>query len=122
MENLKIDDKTKKRAQEVIKNNGLSVVFVNDKGEFFSNENHAALSVGGNKAKYAKIEVGAISDNSEKGTNDLGTVNDVVAAIESAETVEAIEAILKAEREGKARKTILDAGAKRIELLTKTDE
>lgn len=124
MGTLKITSETKKRAQEVAEKNGLSVIFVNDKGEFFSNENFAALSVKSDKSKYAKIEVVAVDSFSEdgKGTNDLGTVTDVVSAIEAAETVDAVEAIVKAEKEGKNRKTILEAGAKKIALLTKTDE
>ena len=124
MNTLKITSETKKRAQEVAEKNGLNVVFVNDKGEFFSNENFASLSVKGDKSKYAKIEVVAVSDDSEseKATNDLGTVTEVVAAIEAAETVEAIEAITKAETEGKNRKTVLEAGAKKITQLTKNDE
>ncbi|MEL3904450.1 MAG: hypothetical protein P1P63_04995 [Treponemataceae bacterium] len=121
---MKITNEIKKRAQEVAEKNGLNVVFVNDKGEFFSNENFAALSVKSDKQKYAKIEVAAVSDNSDekKGTNDLDTVAEVVAAIEAATEVEAVEAILKAETEGKNRKTVLEAGAKKIAQLTKTDE
>lgn len=121
---MKITNEIKKRAQEVAEKSGLSVIFVNDKGEFFSNENFAALSVKSDKSKYAKIKVSAASDDSEdeKGTNDLGTVAEVIASIEAAETVDAVEAIVKAEKEGKARKTILESGAKKIALLTKTDE
>lgn len=124
MGTLKITSETKKRAEEVAEKNGLNVIFVNDKGEFFSNENFAALSVKSNKSKYAKIEVVTVSDDSEpeKSTNDLGTVTEVVAAIETAESVDAVEAIVKAEKEGKNRKTVLEAGAKKITQLTKTEE
>lgn len=124
MGTLKITSETKKRAEDVATKNGLSMIFVNDKGEFFSNENFAALSVKSDKSKYAKIEVVAVSDDSEpeKSTNDLGTATEVVAAIESAESVDAVEAIVKAEKEGKNRKTVLEAGAKKITQLTKTEE
>lgn len=123
METLKITSEIKNRAQEVAEKNGLNVIFVNDKGEFFSNENFAALSVKSDKSKYAKIEVVAVGDDSEdgKGTNDLGTVTEVVASIEAAETVDDVEAIVKAEKEGKNRKTVLDAAQKKIDQLTKTE-
>lgn len=124
MGTLKITSETKKRAEDVAAKNGLSMIFVNDKGEFFSNENFAALSVKSDKSKYAKIEVVTVSDDSdpEKSTNDLGTVTEVVAVIESAESVDAVEAIVKAEKEGKNRKTVLEAGAKKITQLIKTEE
>lgn len=123
MGTLKITSETKKRAEEVAKKNGLNVIFVNDKGEFFSNENFASLSVKADKSRYAKIEAVVIDFlDDEKGTNDLGTVAEVVAAIEVAETVETVEAIIKAETEGKNRKTVLEAGAKKITQLTKTEE
>ena len=120
---LKISVETKKRAQEVAEKNGLSAIYVNDKGEFFSNENFASLSVKADKSRFAKIDAVIIDFlDDEKGTNDLGTVAEVVAAIEVAETVEDVEAIVKAETGGKNRKTVLEAGAKKIASLTKTDE
>ena len=58
----------------------------------------------------------------EKGTNDLGTVAEVITSIEAAESVEDVEAILKAEAEGKNRKKILEDGEKKITELTKNEE
>ncbi len=127
MGTLKITSETKKRAEEVAAKNGLSVIYVNEKGEFFSNENFASLSVKGNKEKYAKIEVVAVVKETGNGTTELGTVAEVVAAIEVAETVESVETIVKAETEGKNRKTVLEASKKKLETLhatslQKTDE
>lgn len=121
---MKITNEIKKQAAEVAEKNRLNVVFVNERGEFFSSENFAALSVKGDKAKYAKIEVDIVSDapEDEKGTNDLGTVAEVITSIETAESVEDVEAILKAEAEGKNRKKILKAGEKKITELTKNEE
>ena len=120
---MKITNEIKKQAAEVAEKNRLNVVFVNERGEFFSSENFVALSVKGDKAKYAKIEVDIVSDDeNEKGTNDLGEVDEVITSIQAAESVEEVEAILKAEAEGKNRKTILEAGAKKINELTKSEE
>ncbi|MEA4916549.1 hypothetical protein [Proteiniphilum sp.] len=126
MEKLQVTKEQMKRANDVAKANGLETVFMNEKGEFFSNKNFAALSVEGDKNRYVKIDVSPESGDSEKEegkkTNDLGPAGEVVAAIEAATDVDAVEAILTAEKAGKNRKTVLEAAEKKIKGLTKTEE
>ena len=126
MGNLQVTKDQMKRANDVAKANELATVFMNDKGEFFSNKNFAALSVEGNKDRYVKIDVSPEIGDSGKAkggsTNDLGTSGEVVSAIEAATELEAVYAILTAEKAGKARKTVLEASEKRIKQLTKTEE
>ncbi|WP_418894699.1 hypothetical protein [Limibacterium fermenti] len=114
MGNLKISKETRAKAIQTAKDNGLSSIFVNDKGEFFSNENFARLSVDQKVDRYAKIDVLTVDTDEKKGTNDTGTVTEVVAAIEAATDIASVEAILKAENEGKGRKTVIEAAEKKI--------
>ncbi|MDR0829648.1 MAG: hypothetical protein LBN95_06015 [Prevotellaceae bacterium] len=46
----------KEKALEIAKKQKINAVWVNEKGEFFTTENYAMLSVGNKKDKVAKIE------------------------------------------------------------------
>ncbi len=115
---MKITESQQKQARELAEKHGCKELYLNDKGEFFTSENYAAMSVSNDKEKYLKLSIG-IEVNAEKSTNDLGKAADVILEIEAATDVEAIEAILIAEAEGKNRKSVIDAGAKKIESLSK---
>jgi len=87
---LKITTEQKTKGIEIGRKLGQSKMWVNYKGEYFTNENFA---------------------------NELGKVEDVIVAIEAAAEVEVVQAIIDAENEGKKRKSVLEAGAKKIETL-----
>jgi len=53
---MNISKKIQTQAQEIISKHGYSKVFVNNKGEFFSNENLAFNSVGNKRKDIAVIE------------------------------------------------------------------
>ncbi len=53
---MKISDKIQAQAQEIILTHGYPKVFVNSKGEFFSNENLALNSVGNKRKDIVVIE------------------------------------------------------------------
>lgn len=112
---MKVTDKIRKQAAELAEKHGLTQVWVNEKGEFFSNVSHAANSVGGNKEKYAVLMFSAAQETTA--TNDLGKAADVIAAIEAAADTEAVQAILKAEQEGKNRKSVIEAAEKKLTAL-----
>lgn len=117
---LKITDKQKKEAIEIGRKHKVDVIFVNDKGEYFTEENFANNSVGGDKEKYGKVEVIA-EVVKETGTNELGKVEDVLAVIEAATGKKAVEAILNAENAGKKRVTVIDASTKKLEILNQSE-
>lgn len=109
---MTISNEIKEKALEIGRRHKLSKVWVNDRGEVFSEEQYAKASVGSDKDKFTSVEVTA--EVKEKGTNDLGNVTEVTAAIEAAETAEAVQAILDAELAGKNRKTVLEAAKNKL--------
>ncbi len=118
MGRLKITDKTRQKGLKIAQKNNLNVVYVNDKGEFFSTENLAALSVKGDKEKYTKIEV------SEEPTTHKDSSNmDVIVEIAAAKDVEQVQEILNTEKaRPEIRQEIIDACYKRMDELKKEDE
>ena len=113
---LKITTEQKTKGIEIGRKLGQSKMWVNYKGEYFTNENFANISVGNDKEKVGMIEVTSEAIT-EKKTNELGKVEDVIVAIEAAAEVDVVQAIIDAENEGKKRKSVLEAGAKKIETL-----
>ena len=105
---MKITKEQKENGIEIGQKLGQSKMYINEKGEYFTNENFAKNSVGSDKEKFGTIEVTAEVVTEEK-TTELGT------AIESATELESVQAILDAEKAGKSRKSVLEAGAKKIE-------
>lgn len=116
---MEISKDKQKEAIALAKKHGYKQLFINVDGEFFTNANFAAMSVKNDKEAWAKVDLGS-EIVAEKGTNDLGKVADVILAIVAATKVAAVEAIVKAETEGKNRKTVIDAGTNKIESLSKT--
>lgn len=105
----------------------VSKIWVNASGECFTEEQFAKSSVKGDKDKYSSVEITADvvpakatvipvveSKNDTKFTNDLGTVVEVVSAIEACDNAEAVQAILDAEMAGSNRKTIIAAANKKL--------
>ncbi len=110
---MKISDKIRKQAAELAEKHNLSNLFVNNKGEFFTEVCHAANSVGGDKKKYAQVPLN-ISVADEKATTDLETAKEVIEKIEAANDIQVVKAILTAELEGKKRKSVLQAADQKI--------
>jgi len=110
---LKITTEQKNKGIELGRKLGQSKMWINEKGEYFTSENFAFHSVSNDKEKVGTIEVTAETVKEEK-TNVLGKADDLIAAIEAAETAEAVQAIIDAENEGKKRTTVLEAGAKKL--------
>lgn len=114
---MKISDKIRKQAAELAEKHNLSNLFVNNKGEFFTEVCHAANSVGGDKKKYAQVPLNiAVAD--EKSTTDLETAKEVIEKIEASDDIQSVKAILTAELEGKKRKSVLQAADQKIKSLT----
>lgn len=110
---MKISEDKLKEGRELAKKHGFKKLFVNEKGEFFTNPSYASMSVNYDKEKFAEVPLNSDqSQSTEKGTNDLGKAADVIAALEAATEAEVVEAILKAETEGKNRKSVIEAGVK----------
>ena len=116
---MKITALQLKQARELAEKHGYTELYINDKGEHFTSANLSALSVGHDKDKWAKIDLIAVVEKEEKSTTDLQKAAELIAMIEAATEVEAIEAIAKAEAEGKNRVSVIEAAAKKIESLSK---
>lgn len=110
---MKITEETRQRGKELAGELKASVLFVNDKNEFFTSENLASLSVSGNKAKFQKLDF-VIQE-----TKDLEVTIEV---IEGLETIEEVQAILDAEIIGAGDAAIMDACEARIAELKKDAE
>lgn len=109
---MTISKEIKEKSLEIGRKHKLAKVWVNESGEVFSEEQFAKASVKGDKDKYAPVEITA--EVKEKATNDLGSVQEVTAAIEAAETAEAVQAIIDAEKAGKNRVTVIAAAEKKL--------
>lgn len=111
--------------QKLAKKHGYKQLFVNAKGEFFTEKSFAFMSVGNNADDIAEVplvgEVESEGKSEGKATNDLAKAADVIAAIDAAETVEAVEDIKKAELEGKNRKSVIEAVEKKLETFKKAE-
>lgn len=115
---MKISEEKLKEGRELAAKHGFKELFVNEKGEFFTNKSFASMSVGYDKEKFAEVPL--VSDQSqltEKATNDLGKAADVIAAIEVSKSSDEVIAILKAEAEGKNRKSVIEAGKKKLDVI-----
>lgn len=110
---MKISEETKQRGEELASDLKVGVLYVNDKNEFFTSENLAALSVSGNKTKYQKLDFGIQETQELKVT---------VEKIEALESIEEIQAILDAEIEGAGDAEIMEACESRIAELKKDAE
>jgi predicted transcriptional regulator len=118
---MKITKAILKKAAEVAEKHNYSRLYANDKGELFTLKSNASNSVDGKKDRYAEVPL-AKAINEDKSTTDLDKVEDVLKQIEAAETEEQVAKIVDAESEGKNRKTVIEAGTKKLESFTKKDD
>ncbi len=100
------------------------VAVTSDGMAFITDENEIAVKNHANKNRYGKeLTISHFrreemdSDKSDKPK----TAKELIAEIEAANTVEAVEAILKAENEGEKRKTVIEAAEKRINELKEAE-
>jgi len=82
-------------------------LFINEKGEYFTSENRAQLSVKGDKKKYQKL------DYSTSFTADDAEAKEL-AEIKVSQTIDEVQIILDMELEGAGRETIIKACEDRI--------
>jgi hypothetical protein len=129
---MKISEDKLKEGRKLAKDFGFKELYVNVDGEFFTNKSFAAMSVKYDKEQFAEVDLtgtstggstsspngSATNASTGSATNDLGKAADVIAAIEVAPEAEVVEAILKAESEGKNRKSVIDAAQKKIAAFT----
>lgn len=87
-------------------------LFINDKGEYFTDENRAQLSVKGDKKKYQKL------DYSTSFTADDAEAEEL-AEIKALQSVDEVQAILDLELEGAGRESIIKACEDRLAELQK---
>lgn len=118
---MKITETIQKKGVELAKKHGYKALFVNDKDEFFTSKSFAANSVGNDKERYAEVNIG-VDKVVEKSTTDLDKTDEVIAKINECETASDVEAIVKAEADGKNRKSVIAAAAKKIQSLEKKAE
>ena len=125
---MKISEDKLKEGRELAAKHKFTKLFVNVFGEFFTNPSYAAMSVKYDKEKFAEVPLTSDQSQSQStekatnastgsATNDLGKAADVIAAIEAAIGGEAVVAIMKAEAEGKNRKSVIDAGKKKLDAI-----
>lgn len=119
---------TKDKLQEgrnLAKKHGFKKLFLNIKGEFFTDKGLALMSVERDADKVAEVpltaESGSTSSPTGSATTDLDKGVDVIAAVEAAETAEAVEAIKKAETEGKNRPEVIAVAEKKLETFKKAE-
>jgi len=113
---LKITTEQKNKGIEIGRKLGQSQMWINEKGEYFTSDNFALISVGSNKEKVGMIEVTAEVAKVEQ-TTATGTAVELIAAIDAATELDAVVAILEAETAGKNRATVIAAADAKIDLL-----
>ena len=114
---MKISEDKLKEGRKLAKEFGFKELYLNEKGEFFTNKSYASMSVGYDNSKFAEVPLNgeaSTETGKEKATNDLGKAEEVIRAIELAINAEAVVAILKAEAEGKKRPSVIKAGEKKL--------
>jgi hypothetical protein len=110
---LQVTSAQKKQAVELAKKHSVKELFMNNNGEFFTAENLAAISVGGKKELYAKIET---SYNEASGLNSK-KADELIPLIATIESVEELQSILDAENADKKRSTVITAIEERVKEL-----
>lgn len=63
---MQVTKAIKEKAAAVAKQHKLTEIYVNNKGEFFSAENAASISVNGKKEDFARIAVNTVVVNDDK--------------------------------------------------------
>ncbi len=101
---MEVTKEQKKQAQELASKHKVKSIFINESGEFFTEQNLAALSVGGDKEKFAEINC-AVSVKEEITLSQ----EELLAQIEAATVKAAVGKMLAAEKKGENRQVIIDA-------------
>jgi hypothetical protein len=97
------------KGKELAEKLKVTVLYINDKGEYFTSDNLAQLSVKGDKKKYQKLDYSAaVKDEIE---------DDEIQEINKLQTVEEVQALLDIELEGENRSDVVEACKSRIEEL-----
>lgn len=102
---MNITDEQKEKAQELAEKLKVSVLYINDKGEYFTNENLVQLSVDGDKKKYQKLDFAPVANEE---------ADDIFTQIKELQTIEDVQTILDAEIEGAGDAEIMNACEARI--------
>lgn len=104
---MKANQEQIEKGKGVAKQLKTDILFINESGEFFTNENLAQLSVKGNKEKYQKLDYSTsfTADNAEA---------EELAEIKALQTIDEVQAILDLELEGAGRETIIKVCEDRI--------
>lgn len=108
---MKITEEIRNKGQELASKMKVNSLYVNDKGEFFTTQNLASLSVDGKKDRYQEINFAVTEENFEVS----------VELIRSLTTIEEVQEILNAEIEGTGSGEIIDACEARIKELEEAE-
>lgn len=109
---INITDAQTKKAKEIARKRGVKVVFVNDKGEFFTNKNYALNSVKNDTSKLADVEADTVvaqNDAGEQNQYASLNANDLIAIIQESTSKDELDKIAAFEKTGKKRKTVQEA-------------
>ena len=116
------------QAVELANKYNAKAMFVNDKGEFFKLESDAKNSVSGNREKYMKVDAETqvsktpdVPASTPEATNDIATVKEVNAFIDTCTNEASILKVIEAEQKGYNRKTILSYAKKKVNELKSKD-
>jgi len=108
---MKATKKQIEKGKSLAKSLKIDIVYVNDKGEYFTNENLAQLSVKGDKQRYQALNYSTSVDATAE--------SEELAEIKSLKTVYEVQAILDTELESEGREEIIKACEDRIAELNK---
>jgi len=132
---MKLEIKNKSEVKEIAKGilkrykGAQNVAVTSDGTAFITDENDLAVKNHSRKNRYGKKlaiteftrDDFATTEKSNKSkasdSKDQKTAEELIAGIESATTVDAVNAIVKAEKAGKKRKTVLEAAEEKLESL-----
>jgi hypothetical protein len=112
---MKITKDKLKEAQDIAKKYGYKQMFVNNKGELFTSENLASVSVDHDKDKYTEVPLNVATVS----TTEKAKVksDSLTLEIDACTSVEDVEEILNAEKEGENRADVIAACELKIEQL-----
>ena len=102
---MNITNEQRAEAQKTAEKLKVATLYVNDKGEYFTSENLAQLSVASDKKRYQKLDFSTGSSEESE---------DIFAQINELQTVEEVQTILDAELEGVGDAAIIEACEARI--------
>jgi hypothetical protein len=125
---MKATNQQKEKAKQYAKNFGAKHIFLNNKGEYFTSENYAAISVKNNTSRYIKIDCSSALAEDDKSANTTQTNNtdkqaaEVLKSVEQCTCLEDLEVIYNTEQQGNKRPAVLEACEEKLNELSKTNE